>query len=52
MADDKNNGKQLIDDSGIHVDLKPKQVTFFVTMCRIVTVVLIILGALALITGY
>ncbi len=52
MTDEKNSKNHLIDDSGIHKDLKPKQVTIFVTLCRLVTLVLIVLGALALITGY
>lgn len=51
MTDEKNSKNHLIDDSGIHKDLKPKQVTVFVTLCRIVTVVLIVLGALALFVG-
>ena len=52
MAEDKNNQKHLIDDTGIHEDYKPRQITLFVTMCRIVTVILIILGLAALIVGY
>ncbi|MBR4668109.1 MAG: hypothetical protein IKO76_05055 [Butyrivibrio sp.] len=51
-AEDKNNKKHLIDDTGIHEDYKPKQITLFVTMCRIVTVILIILGLAALIVEY
>lgn len=51
MTDEKNSKNHLIDDSGIHKDFKPKQITIFVTLCRLVTVVLIVLGALALFVG-
>ena len=52
MAEEIKHGKHLIDDSGIHKNVKPKQITVFVALCRIVTVILIVLGVAALIVGY
>lgn len=48
----KNNSKNnLIDDAGVHENVKIKHVTIFVTLCRILTVVLIVLGVAALVVG-
>lgn len=41
----------LVDDTGIHEDTKVKKITFFVGLCRLVTVILIVLGVLNLIYG-
>ncbi len=51
MTEDKKNKMHLIDDSGIHIDNKARKVTLFVTLCRIVTVLLIVLGIIALTVG-
>ncbi len=51
MADKKGTSNHLIGDEGIYVDSKPRHVTAFIIMCRIMTVILIILGAAALISG-
>ena len=41
----------LIDDTGVHENAKPTQITVFVVACRIMTCILLILGAMALIYG-
>ena len=51
MTDKNTNSNHLIGDKGIYVDSKPKHVTAFIVLCRIMTVILIILGAAALIAG-
>ena len=51
MAGKKDTSNHLIGDEGIYVDSKQKRVTAFVILCRITTVILIILGAAALIVG-
>ncbi len=42
------NKKQLIDDTGLHKDMRSLQSTIFVVLCRIFTVILILLGVMAL----
>ena len=49
MGDDFNKG--LIDDSGVYDTGKERQTKIFVAVCRILTVILAILGILALIKG-
>lgn len=49
LKHDKNI--ELVDDSGVHEDLRVKQITIFVALCRIVTVILIILGVATLVYG-
>jgi len=41
----------LIDDSGVHNNVKIRQTQIFVFLCRVLTVILGILGVLALIKG-
>ncbi len=41
----------LIDDTGMHKSNKKVQITVFVALCRLVTVLLIALGVAALIVG-
>jgi len=41
----------LVDDTGIHEDTKAKKAIYFVALCRLVTVILIVLGVLNLIYG-
>ncbi len=47
----KSKDNKLIDDSGIHMDFKERQIFTFVTLCRIFTVILMFLGLCALIYG-
>ena len=42
----------LIDDSGLHDNLKAKQATVFIGACHIMTLILIILGLFAMYKGY
>ncbi len=48
----EENVNKLIDDSGIHEDNKRIQSLVFVSLCRLVTVIMVILGAAALIKGF
>ncbi|WP_155830523.1 hypothetical protein [Butyrivibrio sp. NC3005] len=41
----------LISDSGVKEDLNQRRVTAFVIICRILTIVLIILGVIAFLEG-
>ncbi len=50
MARRKNDNK-LFDDTGIHVNVRDKHITVFVALCRVMTVILIVLGTIALIYG-
>lgn len=52
MADKTNKNNHLIDDQGVYTDVKQRQATIFIVACRIVTVVLIVLGILALVAEY
>ncbi len=47
----ENFGGHLIDDTGLHKSNKKVQITIFVGACRVVTVVLIALGIVALVAG-
>ncbi len=43
---------KLIDDTGTHIDNKQIQSQIFVTICRVFTFILIVLGVAALIKGH
>lgn len=52
MSDtNKEFDSHLIDDTGLHKNNKKVQITVFVAVCRVVTVILIALGVAALIAG-
>ena len=53
MSEMKNDNlsAHLIDDTGVHKSNKKVHVTVFVVLCRIVTLILIVLGAAALFIG-
>ena len=51
MFKQEKTNHTLVDDTGIHEDTKIKEITFFVGLCRRVTVILIVLGVLNLIYG-
>ena len=50
---DKNTDVEshLIDDSGVHKNIKTAQITFFVAICRVMTIIMVILGVAALIAA-
>jgi hypothetical protein len=48
----EENIYKLIDDSGVHEDNKRIQSLIFISLCRIVTAILVILGVAALIKGF
>ncbi len=48
----EDNVNKLIDDSGMHEDNKRIQSLVFVSLCRTITVILVILGVAALIKGF
>jgi len=50
MAD--HHESKLIDDSGIHIDDKVKQISFFVGLCRVFTLILALLGIGALLFDF
>ena len=52
MVNDIKKKAHLIDDQGVYDNKKPLQAAIFITTCRIVTVVLVVLGVLALVVGY
>jgi hypothetical protein len=47
-SDDKN---KLISDTGVVEDSKVRRERIFILLCRIITVLLVLLGVLALMTG-
>ena len=53
MSEMKNDNlsAHLIDDTGVHKSNKKVHVTVFVVLCRIVTLILIVLGVVALFVG-
>jgi len=51
MKKDSKLANKLIDDSGVNHDIKTTQSTVFVALCRIVSVLLIILGVVAFYVG-
>ena len=52
MADNNNEvHSHLIDDGGVYTNVKVRQTAIFVAFCRILTVVLVILGLVALVVG-
>lgn len=51
MASEKDLKNGLIDDTGMHSNLKETQTTIFVIACRIMSVILILLGVMALYIG-
>ena len=51
MDKQKESKSHFIDDQGLIVSNKERNTAFFVTLCRILTVAMIILGAIALIVG-
>ena len=51
MAENKSSGSNLIYDSGVYDNPQEKNSRIFVFLCRVISVILIILGAAALIVG-
>ena len=51
MGDKKSNSNHLIDDSGVYQNVKQTQAMIFIFFCRILTIALIGLGAVAIIMG-
>ena len=51
MKKDSELANKLIDDSGVNHDIRTTQSTVFVALCRIVSVLLIILGVVAFYVG-
>ena len=51
MSEKNSNSNHLIDDSGVYQDVKQTQSMIFIFFCRILTIALIGLGAVALIMG-
>ena len=51
MAENNEPNSHLIDDGGVYTNVKIRQTFVFVTFCRILTAVLIILGLVALVVG-
>ena len=52
MKKDSDLTNKLIDDSGVNHDIKTTQSTVFVALCRILSVILIVLGVVAFYKGY
>ncbi|MCR5155785.1 MAG: hypothetical protein K6C96_03775 [Butyrivibrio sp.] len=51
MGFGKNSNDHLIGDEGVYKTQKSTQITLFVVFCRILTVIMIILGVVALVVG-
>ncbi|MDC7295187.1 MULTISPECIES: hypothetical protein [unclassified Butyrivibrio] len=51
MNGKSNTPKHLIDDNGVHHNMKHTHATIFILFCRLVTLFLIGIGLVALIVG-
>ncbi len=51
MGRKKDSSNHFIDDQGLIVSNKERHTAFFVTLCRILTFAMIVLGVIALVVG-
>lgn len=51
MDDKSNTSNHLIDDSGVHRNLKHTHATLFILFCRLITIFLLAIGLVALVVG-